>query len=290
MPGTATCVAPATLRDLVATFDEHVFPDAAARFGPAVDVDRDGRFTVLFSSGLARLADGKVSVNGFVRGADLDLRLGAPFGNRCDMMYLSTGLEAGPHLRTVVAHEYTHAVSFSRKVLGNPAGPEEDGWLDEALAHLVEDAQGFSRSNLDYRVSAFLSRPERYRLVVDDYYASDLFRSHGNRGATYLFLRWCVDRYGPGLVEALDSIGAPGGCEPGGGDRIDLRRPLPTLDRRPLPQRARPGRHARRGLSIDRPSGGTGGLDPRRAAFDLGCSRGTRGSRGRRKGPRRITP
>ena len=53
---------------------------------------------------------------------------------------------------------------------------------------LVEDALGFSRSNIDYRVVAFLANPERYRLVVDDYYAADLFRSHGNRGATYLFL------------------------------------------------------------------------------------------------------
>ena len=194
----------ATLRDLVATFDDDIFPKAAGRFGPAVDVDSDGRFTVLFSSWLTRLAGGKVSVDGFVRGADLDLGLARPFGNRCDMMYLSTALKAGPHLRTIVAHEYTHAVNFSRKALGNvPAGLEEEGWLDEGVAHLVEDAHGYSKSNIDYRVSAFLSRPERYRLVVDDYYAADLFRSHGNRGATYLFLRWCVDRYGPGLLDSL---------------------------------------------------------------------------------------
>jgi hypothetical protein len=200
-----------TLRDLVATFDESVFPSAATRFGPAEDVDRDGRFTVLFSSWLTRLAGGKTSVDGFVRGADLDLGLGFPFGNRCDMMYLSTALQAGPHLRTILAHEYTHAVNFSRKALASrPAGLEEEGWLDEAIAHLVEDAHGFSKSNIDYRVSAFLSRPERYRLVVDDYYAADLFRSHGNRGATYLFLRWCVDRYGPGLLDSLVRSGDRG--------------------------------------------------------------------------------
>ena len=39
--------------------------------------------------------------------------------------------------------------------------------------------------------------------MVDDYYAADLFRSHGNRGSTYLFLRWCADRYGPELLAAL---------------------------------------------------------------------------------------
>jgi hypothetical protein len=130
------------------------------------------------------------------------------------MMYLSTALGPGPHLRTVLAHEYTHAVTHSAKLgaaagAARPvpgaaaAGAEEEGWLDEALAHLVEDLHGFSRSNLDYRVSAFLSQPERYRLVVEDYYAADLFRSHGNRGGTYLFLRWCADRFGPGLLPAL---------------------------------------------------------------------------------------
>ncbi len=118
------------------------------------------------------------------------------------MLYLSTALGPGPHLRTVLAHEYTHAVTFSAKANAGLVADEE-GWLDEAMAHLGEDLHGFSRSNLDYRVSAFLSRPERYRLVVEDYYAADLFRSHGNRGSTYLFLRWCADRFGPGLLPAL---------------------------------------------------------------------------------------
>ena len=197
-------VSEATLRDLVATFDEAIDPVASRRFGPAADIDGDGRFTVLFSSWLNQIAGGKGSVDGFVRGADLDIGFGPPFGNRCDVMYLSTNLAAGSYLRTIVAHEYTHAVNFSRKALAtHPATLEEEGWLDEGLAHLVEDELGFSKANIDYRVSAFLSKPERYRLVVDDYYAADLFRSHGNRGATYLFLRWCVDRHGPDLLDAL---------------------------------------------------------------------------------------
>ena len=200
-------VAPVVLNDLVNTFDTHVFPVAARTFGHANDVDADGRFTVLMSSWLTHLAGGRHSVDGFVRGADLDLTLDAPFSNHCDMMYLSTGLASGPHLRTVLAHEYTHAVTFSAKALSESHSrmpvPEEEGWIDEGLAHLVEDLHGFSRTNLDYRVSAFLSQPERYRLAVRDYYATDLFRSHGNRGAAYLFLRWCADRYGPKLLPSL---------------------------------------------------------------------------------------
>lgn len=199
------------LRDLMATFDDRVFPTAATTFGHARDVDGDGRFTILMSSWLTRLAGGRHAVDGYVRGADFDATLAAPFGNRCDMMYLSTALESGPHLRTVVAHEFTHAVTIGARACSAPATegaaarsrPDEEGWLDEALAHLVEDLHGFSRSNLDYRVSAFLSQPSRYRLIVEDYYAADLFRSHGNRGGTYLFLRWCADRFGPALLPAL---------------------------------------------------------------------------------------
>ncbi len=203
----AGSVSDSVLKDVVSTFDDAVFPVAAKTIGQARDVDGDGRFTVFMSSWLTRLAGGRHAVDGYVRGADLDLSLAAPYSNHGDMMYLSTAMTAGPHLRTVIAHEYTHAVTFSAKALAGPpsrsTGLEEEGWLDEAIAHLVEDQHGFSRSNLDYRVSAFLSRPEAYRLVVDDYYAADLFRSHGNRGATYLFLRWCVDRFGPDLIPAL---------------------------------------------------------------------------------------
>jgi hypothetical protein len=211
------------LRDLVATFDSRVYPTAATTFGSARDVDGDGRFTVLMSHWLTRLGGGRHAVDGYVRAADFDTTLAAPFGNHCDMMYLSTALEAGPHLRTILAHEYTHAVTLcAKKLSGVEAGPagwsglapaphrEEEGWLDEALAHLVEDLHGFSRSNIDYRVSAFLSQPVRYRLVVEDYYAADLFRSHGNRGGTYLFLRWCADRFGPALVPALVRSGRRG--------------------------------------------------------------------------------
>jgi hypothetical protein len=200
-------VGPEVLRDLVLTFDDQVFPVAARTFGLARDIDGDGRFTVLMSSWLGGLAGGRHAVDGFVRGADLDPSLGTPFSNRCDMMYLNTALEAGPHLRTVLAHEYTHAATYTAKSFAGPGGAriggDEEGWLDEALAHLGEDLHGFSRTNLDYRVSAFLSRPERYQLVVDDYFTADLFRSHGNRGGTYLFLRWCADRFGPGLLPAL---------------------------------------------------------------------------------------
>ncbi len=207
-------VARGALEEAIATFDDRVLPAARDRFGSARDVDGDGRFTILFSSWLDALGGGRHAVDGFVRVADLDAAVPAPFGNRCDMMYLNAGLQAGPYLRTIIAHEYMHAVVYTRKSLDHPRGdqpgPEEEGWLDEAMAHLVEDGHGFSAGNIDYRVGAYLSDPERYRLVVDDYFAADLFRSHGCRGCTYLFLRWCVERYGPDLLTRLATSGRRG--------------------------------------------------------------------------------
>jgi hypothetical protein len=200
-------VTSATVNDVITSFDEKIYPVAAERFGTADDVDGDGRFTVLISSWLAQLGGGRYAVDGFVRVADLDPAFRAPFGNRCDMMYVSSALKPGAHLRTIMAHEYMHAVVYSRKSRARRdcrSSPiEEEGWLDEAMAHLAEDLHGFSTTNIDYRVSAFLDQPEHYQLVVDDYYAADLFRSHGNRGSTYLFLRWCADHYGPQLLPSL---------------------------------------------------------------------------------------
>ncbi len=195
------------LHEIIRTFDDEVHPVATSKLGRHRDVDGDGRFTILLTPWLGRLSGGGVSVGGFVRGSDFYTHVDAPLSNRCDMMYLNASLPAGPHLRTLIAHEYTHAVTLSEHVFPADRAPrpgcEEESWLDEAIAHVVENLHGYSWTNLDYRVSAFLNSPESYRLVVEDYYAADLWRGHGNRGSTYLFLRWCVDRYGEGILRDL---------------------------------------------------------------------------------------
>jgi hypothetical protein len=194
-----------TITEVTQTFDQEIYPWSRQKLGQVVDVDRDGRFTILLSTWLQRLQGGKVSLDGFVRGSDFLRDLGAPFSNRCDMMYLNAHLKPGPHLRTVMAHEFTHAVTFCEHVLHNPTGykQDEESWLSEGLAHLVEDLHQHGWTNLDYRVSAFLAQPERYPLVVPDYFGSGLWRTPGTRGSVYLFLRWCYVTAGPDLPRRL---------------------------------------------------------------------------------------
>jgi hypothetical protein len=204
----------AAVDDIVRTFDHEIYPLARQRLGRVLDVDRDGRFTILLTHRLGQMARGRVSLAGFIRGADFYRDIAAPLSNRSDMMYLNSDLVSGPHLRTIIAHEYTHAIIFSEHVFGghHPELPpaDEECWLNEGLAHLAEDSFGYSWSNLDYRVSAFLSAPERYRLVVPDYHAAGLWRSHGNRGAAYTFLRWCADCYGSDVPARLIQSGIAG--------------------------------------------------------------------------------
>jgi hypothetical protein len=189
------------------TFDRAVYPTAIRVLGRHRDVDGDGRFAILLTPWLSRLADGTVSLGGFVRGSDFYSDVDPPFGNHCDMMYLNADLAPGPHVSTLLAHEYTHAITLCEHVfnryLPDRVGQEEESWLDESIAHLAENLHNYSWSNLDYRISAFLSDPERYRLVVDDYYAAGIWRGHGNRGSTYLFLRWCVDQHGEEILRDL---------------------------------------------------------------------------------------
>jgi hypothetical protein len=196
-----------TVDDAVRAFDNEIYPKSTRWFGRPLDVDRDGRFTILFTGWLTKVQNGKAALGGFVRGSDFYRDLEAPFSNRCDMMYLSTELAPGPYLRTLIAHEYTHTIIFCEHVLGNyrDDGPrrDEESWLNEGLAHLAEEMHGYSWENLDYRISTFLNAPEKYPLVVADYYASGLWRNPGTRGAAYLFLRWCRNQYGSGLPGRL---------------------------------------------------------------------------------------
>jgi len=193
-------LAPGLVQNVTELFDNDVVPRFRGVLGTYRDVDHDGRFAVLLSPWLSRLQGGRTSVGGFVRGSDFQSRLGLPFSNQCDMMYVNSQTIPGPHLRTLLIHEYTHAVCFSRRTadgFGQPRFPEEEDWLNEALAHCAESLFQGGWSNLDYRIARFLNDPAAFPLVVGDYYRAGLWRCHGCRGATYLFLRYCLERFGP---------------------------------------------------------------------------------------------
>ncbi|MBS0265663.1 MAG: hypothetical protein JSS02_27270 [Planctomycetes bacterium] len=197
-------LAPGLINFIVNVLDAEIIPQSRELLGDLVDIDGDGKLAVLVTPWLGKLRGGQVSIKGCVRSGDFQRRVEVPFGSAADILYLNSELVPGPSLKTVLAHEYTHAVCFSQR-FGRDAGvlPVEDDWLNEAIAHVAENLHGSDWSNLEDRINAFRRAPARSPLVVTDYYRAGLWRDAGCRGATYLFLRYCVDQCGPTLLPAL---------------------------------------------------------------------------------------
>jgi hypothetical protein len=199
--------------EIVRLFDDEIVPGSRRVLGKFRDVDGDGKFAILISPWLGKLQGGQTSLGGFVRGSDFQKNSQAPFSNRADVLYLNANLLPGPHLKSLLAHEYAHAISFSERLPTklHPAGlPGEEDWLNEAIAHLAENLHGTGWTNLDHRISRFLDATHNSPLVVRNYYAGGLWRDPGCRGATYLFLRWVVDQFGDEVLSRLIR-----GTEPG---------------------------------------------------------------------------
>ncbi len=195
-------VSDSTLAQVVEIVDEEIPAHVIPRIGRATDTDSDHRMTVVLSQALGRIGDGLVVLDGFVRPSDFEKGGTFPRSHSTDMIYLNSRVSAGPFLKSLLAHEYTHAVVASNRIL-NESRNTEESWLDEGLAHLAERWVDGSWENLDYRISAFLHASHDYRLVVDDQNGLGDSRVHGHRGASYLFLSWCESIFGRDFARRL---------------------------------------------------------------------------------------
>ncbi|MBI4502144.1 MAG: IPT/TIG domain-containing protein [Gemmatimonadetes bacterium] len=108
-------------------------------------------------------------------------------------------------------HEFQHMISYNQHVLQR-RGLSEDIWLNEAMSHLAEELGGlkFKETGNDQTFSDF---------VIGDLYDAFLYlKAPGanyvlwdqgggtlaERGGPWLFLRWVVDKFGPGVTRRLE--------------------------------------------------------------------------------------
>lgn len=194
-----------TVETIVRIMDEVIPTQVVPRIGDAADTDGDSRLTILISQALGRMADGAAVLDGFVRPADFDLNVPAPRGQACDMIYINSRVSSPEFLKSLLAHEFTHAVVASARLRSSAgdADESEESWLDEGLAHLSERWVDGSWENLDYRVSSYLFATHEHPLVVNESHGLGAARGHGHRGAAFLFLSWCQAKFGPGLPMKL---------------------------------------------------------------------------------------
>lgn len=166
----------------------------------AVDRDGDGRFTIIFSNRTgAGLPDDASDLSGFFAVADF-LNPGPavgginPDGNQADIMWV----RADPNnlqpqlIAGTISHEYVHMTSYALRVWGPTSSSgtvlgQEDVWLDEGTAHLMEDLTGWGSSSTDLFLATLQYWTQKGALAsgTDTVY---------QRGQAYALLRYLVDQ------------------------------------------------------------------------------------------------
>jgi hypothetical protein len=170
------------------------FPDELTLIGRtahsgAVDRDGDGRMSVVFADlAAAGAAQGTLLVGLFNPLDMVETGLGGN-NNMADLLWvavpdgttITSTMAAG-----TMAHEYVHLSSYASRVLGMVPPQAEALWLDEGLAHLVEDVTGWGASTVRV-VEAALDKWSLAPLTSPD-------DTSPLRGTAYLFLRHLVDK------------------------------------------------------------------------------------------------
>lgn len=198
-------VKPETIDAIVRIMDETIPAQVVPKIGSATDTDGDGRFTILISQALGRMGDGTTTLDGFVRVADFEPGGVFPRSHSADMLYINSRAESPEFLKSLLAHEYTHAVVAGERLkhAENNNAAMEESWLDEGLAHLSERWVDGSWENLDYRISSYLLDTHEHPLVINDVAGLGPSRGHGHRGAAYLFLAWCESNFGEDFARRI---------------------------------------------------------------------------------------
>lgn len=176
--------------------------------GPVVDRDGDGRLAIVITTALEAWGSPDRPVEGLTRSTDFERGANRPESNQADVIFLSHRIRRGSQLRAVLAHEFCHAAVFGRVADASPSQGRVEGWLNEALAHVVETRAAETDSNLRHRIDAFAARPLDAPLRVVDMGTPRYWRHDGCRGAGFLFLNWCDVRSSGTLVRELRTASA----------------------------------------------------------------------------------
>ena len=194
-------------------FDNQTYQTDVDAFGNASDIDGNGRILILLSPTVNALTTPDIAAQnariiGFFFGIDLiEDPVFNPFGNNREIFYgvvpnennefpgaKVTQAEVVDLLGSVFAHEFEHMISFNERVLVL-RGNQESTWLDEGLAHMAEQINGFTTQNR-LRSAFFLDSPSQVSLVGDG-------DGLDERGAAWLMIQYMVERFGIGVLGDL---------------------------------------------------------------------------------------
>ncbi len=178
-----------SLDSLSSEFDNNIYPNLTSLFGSEWNpgIDNDSRITVLFEPM-------NTTEGGYFRETDEYDKLQLPASNEREMLYLSVSNIDSPNAKIVLAHEFTHLITFNQK--NKIYGVEEDTWLNEARADYSSTILGYddayTGSNLQQRVKDFVENPFD---AVTDWTGTKY-----DYASASLFLHYLVDHYGLNIL------------------------------------------------------------------------------------------
>lgn len=189
-----------SLSALAIEFEGKIYPQLTSTFGSEwkPGIDNDSRITVLFHP----MSD---EAGGYINYGDEYFRVQNPESNEREMVYLNTASITSPMLKSFLAHEFVHLITFNQKEKLNNVS--EETWLNEARAEYASTLLGyddiFEGSNLQRRTQAFIKDPTD-SLIEWNNETSDY-------GVVSLFAQYLVDQYGLNILKdslKSDKVGA----------------------------------------------------------------------------------
>ena len=177
------------LRRSLGRFSERIYPALVAAFGSESNpgVDNDPRLHVLHTTGMGG------SVAGYFSGADANPRAAFSLSNEKEMFDISldwlNSSDDYTYYETVLAHEFQHMIHWA--VDGN-----EETWLNEGLSEYAQEVAGYP-ADVGFAYS-FTNQPDTQ---LNTWSMTGSNAAH--YGGAYRFVRYLVERFGPGIVGQL---------------------------------------------------------------------------------------
>lgn len=175
------------MAELCETFDHHIYPTNREIFGSewSPGVDHDEHLSALYARGLGSAAGVFSSTDSLTTEVE-------PYSNEAEMFYISADYAPLDSAYTygVFAHEFQHMIHWNMN-------RNESAWINEGLSELAIELNGFEKGGFAHY---FTIDPD---LQLNFWPGNEQGDSIPHYGASYLFMKYLMDRFGVEAIKAL---------------------------------------------------------------------------------------
>lgn len=175
------------IAELAETFENEIYPTTREIFGSewSPGVDQDVHLTILYARGLGGAA-------GYFSSTDSLTKEVEPYSNETEMFYLSADYTYlnSPYTYGVLAHELQHMIHWN-------IDRNESAWVNEGLSELAVELNGYNTGGFSF---FFAIDPD---LQLNYWPGNEQGDSTPHYGASYLFVKYLMDRFGIESIKEL---------------------------------------------------------------------------------------